>query len=106
MANRGWQPTAAVLVANTQYDYSAIGTWQTSKDPAVNADGSDKGQGKLVGVLFKDFKLSEPFDLGAKGTFTAPGDGQLYVRCQDSWKEIADNKGQVTFKIKLVNKDK
>jgi hypothetical protein len=106
VANRGWQPTAAVLVANTQYDYTATGTWQTSKDPAVNADGSDKGQGKLVGVLFKDFKLSEPFDLGAKGTFTAPGDGQLYVRCQDSWKEIADNKGQVTFKIKLVNKDK
>jgi hypothetical protein len=107
VANRGWQPTAAILAANTEYEYSATGTWQTAKDGGpVNADGGDKGQGKLVGVLFKDFKLSEPFDLGAKGTLTAPSDGQLYVRCQDPWTEIGDNKGQLTFKIKLVNKDK
>ena len=44
--------------------------------------------------------LSEPFPLGAYGSFTPPGSGQLYLRCRDKWNEIADNKGSMTVKIK------
>jgi hypothetical protein len=38
--------------------------------------------------------------LGVDGTFTAPGDGKLYLRCQDAWNQLADNHGSVKVKIK------
>ena len=31
-------------------------------------------------------------------------DGKLFVRCRDQWAELADNKGSMTFKIKLKKK--
>jgi hypothetical protein len=38
--------------------------------------------------------------LGRYGTFTAPETGNLYLRCQDKWNEIADNSGTVAATIK------
>jgi hypothetical protein len=90
-AARGWQPTRARLVAGKQYDFSASGSWRLEpKGDALTADGAASteaaessaervavGPGRLVGVLFKDHKLGEPFALEAYGTFTAPGDGDL-----------------------------
>ncbi len=56
--------------------------------------------GQLVGVLFHDYELSEPFAIPSDGTFTAPGEGQLFLRCEDAWNKLADNKGKVTLKFK------
>ncbi|HLQ46265.1 MAG TPA: hypothetical protein VK137_16095, partial [Planctomycetaceae bacterium] len=57
--------------------------------------------GQLVGVLFNDYELSEPFAMPADGTFTAPGEGQLFLRCEDAWNKLADNTGKVNLKFKL-----
>lgn len=62
---------------------------------------SDFKPGQLVGVLFNDYELSEPFGIPADGHFTAPGDGQLFLRCEDAWNQLADNTGKVNVKIKL-----
>ena len=94
-AQAGWQATKALVVAGTTYTYEATGKWQFEPTGEVNADGSSNGQGRLIGAILKDFKLSKPFELGTKGEFTAQGDGQLYLRCQDDWLSLGDNSGMV-----------
>lgn len=104
-AARGWQPSGVLVTAGEEYEYSASGKWKTAKGgSAVNGDGGSDGAGRLEGVVLKDFKLTEPFALGAYGSFAAPGDGKLYLRCQDAWNQVADNDGKLTVKLKLKGK--
>lgn len=101
-ADRGWQASRLTVKKGQEYQYSVKGVWQTTKDgDETTADGHTSGEGKLVGILFSDYKLGEPFELGEHGTFKAPGDGQLMLRCNDKWTQLADNKGRVTVKLKL-----
>lgn len=104
-AQRGWQPSKAQVSAGQTYEYSAVGLWKISADAEeVTADGDPDGKGKLWGVIFDDYRLSEPFELGSYGTFTPPSDGQLLLRCGDEWGELADNSGKMAVKIKLEGK--
>ena len=101
-AGKGWQPSRLRVKAGVTYQYSVPGTWKLSKTaPACTADGDKQGNGKLTGVIFSDYKLGEPFELGAYGKFTAASDGNLLLRCGDKWTELADNKGKVTVKLKI-----
>ncbi len=101
LAQRGWQPSGAILKEGQQYAYAASGTWRSAADAeATKADGDFRGQGRLEGVVLSDFQLSEPFPLGENGTFTAPEDGRLYLRCRDDWNALADNSGFVNVKIR------
>jgi len=100
-ANLGWQPSRLFVKKGEDYQVSASGTWRTSKDgKKLNANGDETGRGRLVGILFNDFQLSEPFDVGASGTFTSPGDGNLLLRCKDEWHEMADNDGKISVRLK------
>lgn len=100
LAQRGWQAAGATLVKGRTYEYDASGTWKIADDAAVcDAQGDSDGRGRLVGVMMKDFELGEPFELGPSGTFVAPQDGQLYLRCQEEWTKLADNKGQITVRL-------
>ena len=101
-AQEGWQATKAILAAGTTYSYEASGDWQFEPTGKVTADGSPGGQGRLIGVIFKDFKLGEPFELGVKGEFNAYSDGQLYVRCQDDWTSLSDNSGTIDLQLRQV----
>jgi hypothetical protein len=102
-ANRGWQPTGAIVRRGGAYEYQARGTWQISPEHGdVKATGLDGGAGRLEGVIFQDFALSEPFALAEGGTFVAAGDGRLYARCRDAWNELADNSGFVALKIEAA----
>jgi hypothetical protein len=97
LARSGWQAGGIRLKAGTSYDYAAKGTWKLAEGAeAVDADGQADGTGRLIGVLFRDFRLGEPFELGVKGTLVAPHDGDLYLRCRDSWTALGDNDGTVT----------
>ena len=104
-AQAGWQATKALVVAGTSYSYEASGNWQFEPTGEVDADGSSGGRGRLIGVIFDDFKLGEPFELGVKGEFNAYSDGQLYVRCQDDWTSLGDNSGEIELLLKQA-KDK
>lgn len=104
-APRGWQPSRAIVSADEEYDYSVSGTWKTASDSTpVDADGGADGGGKLVGIIFDDYKLSEPFELGAYGTFKPPLSGNLMLRCQDKWNELSDNSGKLQVKLKQSGK--
>jgi len=96
-AKQGWQPSRLLVKEGITYAYTATGKWRLDKmsDP-LEADGLEAdGSGKLVGVIFHDYKLSEPFDLGKAGTFEANSDGKLFVRCREGWGKIGDNSGSV-----------
>jgi len=104
-AARGWQSSGVSVAKDTEYEYAAKGTWKTTKSGTmVDANGAEDGSGKLVGVIFKDYQLGEPFDLGRFGSFTAPEDGSLYIRCREDFHEIADNTGKLTLTLKLKGK--
>lgn len=100
VAARGYQASGLLVAAGQAYAYSARGTWKTAaqSDP-VTADGSTQGAGRLEAVVLRDFQLSEPVLLGREGKFSAPNDGQLYLRCQDVWNELDDNQGSVVVTL-------
>lgn len=100
-ADRGWQASRLKVKKGQTFRYSCDGEWELAKgEDAVTADGDDQGRGRLTGIYFEDYELSEPFELGAEGTFTATQDGNLFLRCGDAWGEIADNSG--TIKVELT----
>ncbi len=104
-AGHGWQPSKLTLVKGDEYEYSATGKWSIGPGGgSVSADGGDNAAGQLVGVVFDDYELGEPFALGTYGSFTAPADGDLFLRCQDKWTELADNKGKISVRLKLKDK--
>jgi hypothetical protein len=104
-AGKGWQPSRLLVKSGKTYEYSAAGAWTLSKNgKPLSADGDLAGNGRLIGILFDDYKLGKPFDLGAYGKFTAPSDGQLLLRCKSKWTELADNKGKMLVKLKFHGK--
>ena len=106
-ARAGWQATRMRAVEGTSYDYSAEGTWGIGKGTEdLSADGSSTGEGRLIGALMNGFQLSPPFELGNAGTWVAPSEGQLFVRCRDAWTELEDNSGSVKLTIKRTPKKK
>ena len=102
-STRGWQASRLLAKEGQSYEFTATGEWSLEKEAdKVSADGDSNGKGQLVGVLFDDYKLSEPFPLGATCRWTAPSDGTLFVRCADEWSALADNSGVITLKIKTA----
>jgi hypothetical protein len=102
-ASRGWQPSRLWAKENTRYAFTTTGTWKVAKEgDDLSPDGDAEGKGRLVGILLDDYQLSEPFDLGASGEWTAPQEGHLFLRCQDGWCDLADNKGTVAVRWKLA----
>jgi len=96
VAKYGWQASGVKLQSGQSYDYVAKGTWKISPDEEVDADGNAGGNGRLLGIIMQNYELSETLDLGAKGTFVPPSDGDLYLRCREDWSSIADNDGTIT----------
>lgn len=102
-ADRGWQASRAQVFAGDRYSIQTEGQWTTSPDgELVSAAGDSAGQGKLVGIIFDDYKLSEPFEIGDLESFTVPDNGQLYLRCEDEWGRLVDNKGVLEVRIGLL----
>lgn len=99
-ATNGWQPSRVFVKSDEKYTYSASGSIQMSKSgEELTADGDKSGSGRLMGVVFEDYELSEPFELGASGEFTPPRSGKLFLRCRDAWNQLADNSGRLTVRI-------
>ncbi len=101
-AQQGWQPSKVLVESGKEYQFTAKGNWKIKQGgDDLTADGNSEKNGKLMGVIFKDFKLGEPFELGAEGTFTPTEDGKLFLRCKDKWNELADNTGKMAVTIKV-----
>lgn len=102
-ADRGWQASRLLVTKGESYSITTTGDWSLSEDgDDLTADGDENGNGRLVGVLFQDYELSEVIELGTDSTFRALQDGKLYLRCRDDWGKLDDNKGDVKVSIKLA----
>lgn len=101
-AAKGWQASKGLVRTGASYTLEIEGTWRLSSDgEELSAAGDDTGRGRLLGIIFDDYQLSEPFELGAADSFIAPGSGHLFLRCADDWGQLADNKGTINVRIGL-----
>lgn len=99
----GWQASNLRVKAGETYEIASTGSWKIAAGGSeVTGDGDDSGRGKLLGVVFSDYKLSEPIEIGVRGKFTAASDGDLYLRCRDEWNRLADNAGELTVHMRLA----
>ncbi len=104
-ADSGWQASKAKVFAGDTYSLKTEKEWTLSKEgPLLSAAGDENGNGQLIGIIFDDYKLSEPFEIGGNETFTVPTSGELFLRCHDKWGELADNKGVIDVRIGLIEK--
>ncbi|MEC9091907.1 MAG: hypothetical protein VX438_04320 [Planctomycetota bacterium] len=94
---KGWQASKLKLNQGKKYEFVCVGEWSTSQSAATcDGNGDPEGKGKLIGVIFANYQLSEVIELGQKGEFIAKQDGHLFLRCRDAFTQIADNKGVIT----------
>lgn len=98
-AAAGWQAAGVSVQAGTPYAIDAAGTWRTAEAGSPCDANGDAGRGRLVAVVFRDYAISPPIPLGVAAEFTAPCDGQLFLRCDDDWTQLADNDGQIEVTI-------
>jgi hypothetical protein len=100
-ARAGWQTTSVQLKAGESYDIAAKETWKiVDGGDELTGDGDAAGNGKLIGAIFHDYQLSEPFEIGQLKTYVAASDGQLVLRCRDKWTELSDNDGELTVYVR------
>lgn len=109
-AGRGWQATSAKLESGETYESFARGSWSIDGTNDVGPDGSEKGEGRLIGAILyektdstgnrRELFLSETFELGTETEFTASHDGHLFVRCNEKMTGLADNTGEVQFVVR------
>lgn len=100
-AAAGWQPAGILVDQGATYAIEARGEWQLAPGASsTGADGDAGGHGRLVATVFDDFSLGPPITLGAQTTFTAPRNGQLFLRCADDWTQLADNTGEIAVTIR------
>ncbi len=95
-AARGYQASGLLVTAGDTYRVKTSGTWSTGTGKkATNSGGDIHGDGRLEGIILKDFQLSAPFNVGSATSFQAPCNGQLYLRCCDDWAQLSDNDGSL-----------
>ena len=103
-SSSGWQSSGLLVTKGVAYQITSDDTWQMATvGTACDADGDVDGRGKLIGVVFSDFKLSDVIPLGVDKTFVAPADGQLLCRSNDAWTEIADNIGSLSITLRRAS---
>jgi hypothetical protein len=97
----GWHSTGVKVTQDQSYDFICQGSWKVHPEAEeVSAAGGSGGVGRMMAVIQSEhngtYYLTSPFELGEQGTFVAPENGTLYVRCQDAWTELGDNSGTIT----------
>ncbi len=105
-AKKGWQASRLLVKKDEAFSIKTSGVWKVQPEgEMLDATGQEDGKGKLIGIIFNNYRISDPFLVSPEETFVAPHDGKLFLRCQDHWHEIADNVGSVTVQIKTAPKD-
>jgi len=112
-ADRGWQSSGVQLEKGREYTVSATGRFTLADQPKPwisepqgisirYADGHPLGL--LLGCLrAEDATVGETMlrvlPIGKERTFVAPVTGTLYLRLNDSWSELADNRGEAKVTV-------
>jgi hypothetical protein len=117
VADRGWQSSGALLEAGHHYTVKATGRFTLANDPKPWISEPQGitfryfgGQplGTLLGCLKSetgpyggsDEPMLNTIAIREGRTFVAPVTGTLYLRVNDAWDSLADNKGHVDVTIR------
>ena len=115
-SDRGWQSSGIAVERGRQYLVRASGQFSLAQEPKPwisEANGVsiryERGRpiGQLLGAIHSREKgddataetMHNDFSLGNDAKFTAAVSGTLYLRINDHWGELADNKGTLSVTI-------
>ena len=98
----GWQATKVEIVKGETYEYAAKGEWQTDPESELATASGLNGAGRLLGAIYdnNNYQLSETIRMSERGKFVAETSGQLFLRCEDKWNELDDNKGRLKVHVR------
>jgi hypothetical protein len=118
-AARGWQSSGVRVQKGHAYEISAAGQFTLADKPKPWV--SDAGgvsiryfNGRPLGMLLATVRADVMPDgsgaksmldvqtVGRESRFTAPVNGTLYLRLNDSWSELADNTASVRVTVRVV----
>jgi hypothetical protein len=114
-ADRGWQTSGVRLEAGKPYRLAAGGRYQVAKEPRIwwcepGGVTIRYYRSRPLGILLAAVRSDEPnanepsglirpIVVGLGTTLTAPRDGTLYFRINDSAGGLADNEGSLTVEM-------
>lgn len=111
-SGRGWQSSGVTVAKDQRIDVSAAGRFTLADAPkpwVSEANGISfryyAGQplGRLLGtvIAIEDGRVSmtPPIPLGQRGELIAPISGTLFLRLNDHWGELSDNRGSVNVMV-------
>ena len=112
---RGWQSSGITVQQGTTYSIKSTGQFSIADRPQPwisEANGvsirfiNGRPIGQLMGAIqsgnagvVSDDSMLREFSLGNATTFKAETSGTLYLRVNEHWGELADNKGQLQVSI-------
>ena len=113
-AARGWQSSRVKVEKGQQYQVTTTGRFSVAQKPRPwisEAQGisiryaNGYPLGRLVGRILDPAKqfASKEFSIGNASTFNAAGTGTLYLRLNDAWNALEDNKGSVSVTVKSAH---
>jgi hypothetical protein len=119
-ADRGWQSSSVLMREGDKYLISATGRFELAQDPKPwisEPPGisfryfGGKPLGLLLGCLRTEAgetggvedSMMRIYPIGSGGEFTAPVSGTMYLRINDEWNSLHDNKGSVRVEIRAVD---
>ena len=116
LADRGWQPSGVLVKEGESYELSATGRFELAKNPVpwisepqgISFRYSDgRPVGTLIACIRTDGDSGESMlrtkAIGRGTTFRVPATGTLYLRLNDDWNSLHDNRGQVIVEIKRAS---
>lgn len=119
-ADRGWQSSGVLVEAGREYAISASGRFTVAEIPKpwISEAGGISFryfEGRPVGMLLAAIRHDQPalpgdydsmlqvIPIGTQARFVAPITGTMYLRLNDDWSELADNRGAVEVLIRGVD---
>lgn len=113
VSDRGWQSSEVELQQGATYTVAATGRITLADEPKPwisEPDGIsiDYFDGQPIGTLLACLRSTEPqptetmlriLPIGRERTFVAPLTGTLYLRVNDAWNRLADNRGSFTVTV-------
>ena len=114
---RGWQPSGVLLEAGQTYEITATGRftlaelpkpWESEPGGISFRYFDGRPLGTLLGCLRTEEgpvgEIDDPMlnviVLGSQRSFIAPVTGTLYLRLNDAWNSLGDNRGHATVIIR------
>ncbi len=117
LADRGWQSSGVLVREGESYELSATGRFELAGAPVPWISepqgisfrySGGRPLGTLIACIRTEGESGESMlktkVIGRGTTFQAPSTGTLYLRLNDDWNSLQDNRGQVVVEIRSGNR--